>query len=378
MGKQRRDPFPKVSTWRASSILQLVHADICGPINPMSTSKKRYLLTFIDDFSRKTWVYFLVEKSEAFVVFKHYKAKVEKETEACIKALRTDRGGEFTSQDFTNFCGVNGIRRQLTAAYTPQQNDVAERKNQTIMNMVRCMLSGKQVPNIFWPEAVNWTVHILNRSPTFAVRSKTPEEAWSGIKPSVSHFRVFGCISHVHVPDNRRVKLDNKSRKCIFFGVSDESKVYRLFDPISHKIIISRDVVFEEDQRWDWEVCYNKEIVSDLVWEQDEGEGTGVGANEEESEANSIEESEGSETTDHVLQLKTKKWIMLIIVLLLLRMTHLMRKLMRTHLMISDNEDHQHGCKTMKVDKVSLRKKSPTLLIWHCLLTVIQFLLKMQ
>jgi hypothetical protein len=244
-------------------------------------------------------VYFLVEKSEAFVVFKHYKAKVEKEAEACIKALRTDRGGEFTSQDFTNFCGVNGIRRQLTAAYTPQQNGVAKRKNQTIMNMVRCMLSGKQVPNTFWPEAVNWTVHILNRSPTFAMRSKTPEEAWSGIKPSVSHFRVFGCISHIHVPDNKRVKLDNKSRKCIFFGVSDESKAYRLFDPISHKIIISRDVVFEEDQCWDWEVCYNKEIVSDLVWEQDEGEGTGVGANEEESEANSTEESEGSETTDH-------------------------------------------------------------------------------
>ena len=95
------------------------------------------------------------------------------------------------------------------------------------------------------------------------------------------------------------MKLDNKSRKFIFFGVSDESKAYRLFDHISHKIIISRDVVFEEDQRWDWEVCYNKEIVSDLVWEQDEGEGTGVGANEEESEANNTEESEGSETTDH-------------------------------------------------------------------------------
>jgi len=85
--------------------------------------------------------------------------------------------------------------------------------------MVRCMLSGKHIPKTFWPEVVNWTVHILNRSPTFAVRSKTPKEAWSGIKPSVSHFRVFECISHVHVPDNRRVKLDNKSHKCTFFGV---------------------------------------------------------------------------------------------------------------------------------------------------------------
>ena len=172
-------------------------------------------------------------------------------------------------------------------------------KNQTIMNMVHNMLSGKHIPKTFWPEAVNWTMHILNRSPTFAVRSKTPEEAWNVIKPSVSHFRVFGCTSHVHIPDNRRVKLDNKSHKCIFFGVSDESKVYRLFDPISHKIIVSRDVVFEEDQSWDWEVCYKEAIVADLVWETDEGEATNVGDNEEESEANSTEESEGSEETDH-------------------------------------------------------------------------------
>jgi transposase InsO family protein len=155
VGKQWRDSFLKASTWRASAILQLVHVDICGPINPISNSKKRYLLTFIDDFSRKTWVYFLVEKSEAFVVFKYYKAKVEKETRACTRALRTDRGGEFTSQDFTNFCGVNRIRRQLTATYTPQQNRVAERKNQTIMNMVCNMLSRKYIPKTFWPEVVN-------------------------------------------------------------------------------------------------------------------------------------------------------------------------------------------------------------------------------
>ena len=84
------------------------------------------------------------------------------------------------------------------------------------MNMVQSMLSGKNIPKTFWPEAVNWTVHILNRSPTLAVRSKTPEKAWSGKKPSVSYFRVFGCIAHAHVPDNRRIKLDNKSLKCIY------------------------------------------------------------------------------------------------------------------------------------------------------------------
>jgi len=128
---------------------------LCGPIIPISNSNKRYLICFIDDFSRKIWVYFLEEKSEAFIIFKYFKSLVEKETGSCIKSLRTDRGGEFTSQEFDQFCKENGIKRQLTAAYTPQQNRVAERKNTTIMNMVRSMISNKKILKSFWPEAVN-------------------------------------------------------------------------------------------------------------------------------------------------------------------------------------------------------------------------------
>ncbi|KAL5745296.1 hypothetical protein ACOSP7_026442 [Xanthoceras sorbifolium] len=96
VGKQQRDPFPREETWRASQILELVHADICGPISPMSNSNKRYMISFIDDYSRKVWVYFLIEKSEAFITFKKFKNHVEKETGLSIKGLRTDRGGEFT------------------------------------------------------------------------------------------------------------------------------------------------------------------------------------------------------------------------------------------------------------------------------------------
>ena len=250
VGKQHRDAIPKRSLWRASQRLQLVHADICGPIKPVSNSKKRYLISFIDDYSRKVWIYFLTEKSEAFTTFKNYKNLVEKETGAFICCLRTDRGREFTSLEFNAFCKTNGISRQLTAAYTPQQNGVAERKNRTIMNMVRSMLSEKQVPKNFWPEVVNWTAHVLNRSPTLAIKDMTPEEAWSGVKPNVDYFRVFGCIGHVHVPDNKRKKLDDKSFQCVLLGVSEESKAYRLYDPVSKKIVVSRDVVFEEDKCW--------------------------------------------------------------------------------------------------------------------------------
>lgn len=85
VGKQQRFSFPRKSTWRASKILQLVHADICGLIKPISNGKKRYLLTFTDDFNRETWVYFLIEKSEALAVFKGFKIHVEKETNLFIR-----------------------------------------------------------------------------------------------------------------------------------------------------------------------------------------------------------------------------------------------------------------------------------------------------
>lgn len=89
-------------------------------------------------------------------------------------------------------------------------------------------------------------------SPTLVVKDMTPEEAWSGFTPTVDHFRVFGCIGHVHIPDSKRTKLDNKSFKCVLLGLSEESKAYRLYDPVSKKIVVSRDVVFDENERWDW------------------------------------------------------------------------------------------------------------------------------
>ncbi|KAM1229407.1 hypothetical protein ACFX2G_040590 [Malus domestica] len=159
------------------------------------------------------------------------------------------------------------------------------------MNMVRSMLSAKQVPKNFWPEGVNWAVHVLNRCPTLAVKNKTPEEAWNGHKPSMDHFRIFGCIAHAHVPDNKRVKLNDKSYKCILLGVSEESKAYRLFDPVSQKIIISRDVVFEEDKQWVWDDHHKEVSMADLEWDIDEENGTEMTSHPE-SESNEETETE--------------------------------------------------------------------------------------
>lgn len=290
VSKQHRDSFPKASTWRASNKLELIHSDICGPINPVSNGGCRYFITFTDDFSRKTWTYPLKEKSSAFTMFKRFKALVENESNLTIKCFRTDRGGEFLSDEFNDFCREHGIKRQLTAAYTPQQNGVSERKNRTLMNMVRSMLNGRQVPKRFWPEAVVWATYVINRSPTLSLRDITPEEAWKGTKPSVSFFKVFGCIGYVHVPDSQRKKLDPKGIKCVLLGVSEESKAYKLYDPIQKKILISRDVVFAEDQSWNW-----NEKVKESQRSVDDGQSIELDINEQVNDAENADVNQDSD-----------------------------------------------------------------------------------
>eukprot|EP00253_Pinus_taeda_P013378 PITA_13378 len=152
-----------------------------------------------------------------------------------IKVLRTNRGGEYISKEFLQFCRENGIHKQFTARYTPQQNGVAERKNRTIMDMARSMLKGKHLPNDYWAEAVNCAAYILNRCPTKAVMNRVPEEAWSGRKQGVTHIKVFGCVAYARIPDQLRRKLDSKGEKCIFIGYSEESKAYRLYIPSTKK-----------------------------------------------------------------------------------------------------------------------------------------------
>ncbi|GKC81443.1 retrovirus-related pol polyprotein from transposon TNT 1-94 [Tanacetum coccineum] len=114
---------------------------------------------------------------EAFELFKKVKSMVKTKISSPICCLRTHRSGEFTSSTFNDFCANHGIRRQHTAAYTPQQNGVVERQNCTLMNMIKCMLNDKKIPLEFWPEAANWTAHVLNRCPTTAVKDKAPGEA---------------------------------------------------------------------------------------------------------------------------------------------------------------------------------------------------------
>jgi transposase InsO family protein len=185
--KQSRLSLTSGTSRRAKAPLQLVHTDICGPLDPISFGGNKYFITFIDDFSRKSWVYLLKEKSSALAVFKNFKAFTEAESNYKLVAIRSDRGGEYTLNAFQDFCRENGIKHQLTSAYTPQQNGIVERKNRTILDMTRSMLKEKGLPKQFWVEVVACSVYLLNWCPTKSVKNMTPQEAWSGYKPSVAH-----------------------------------------------------------------------------------------------------------------------------------------------------------------------------------------------
>ncbi|XP_013616919.1 PREDICTED: uncharacterized protein LOC106323322 [Brassica oleracea var. oleracea] len=140
------------------------------------------------------------------------------ETGISIKTFRTDHGGEFTSNEFNNFCEENGIQRHLTAPYSPQQNGVVERRNRTILEMTRSILKHMSVLNYMWGEAVRHVTYLINRSATRTLASKTPYEIFKGSKPNISHLRVFGCIGYARVSAPHKKKLDDRSRALVHLG----------------------------------------------------------------------------------------------------------------------------------------------------------------
>jgi len=164
----------------------------------------KYYMSFIDDHTRKVWVYFMKHKGELFQHFLNFKAMVEKEKGVSIKCLRSDGRGEYFSNEFSEYLKEHGIQRKYSCSYSPQQNGVAERKKMHIVKITCAMLNEKNLPNYFWAEVVATTVYIMNRTPTTIVHGMTPEEKCTCKKPNVSHLRVFGCIAYVHVPDENK------------------------------------------------------------------------------------------------------------------------------------------------------------------------------
>jgi hypothetical protein len=210
LGKHHREKIVSGVSYKAKYPLEIVHTYLCGPMQTPSLTCFVYFMTFIDDFSRKTWLYLLKHKYEAFDVFKKFKSMLENESGRTIKIPSSDKGGQYKLNEFIEFCDLHGIKRHFTARYTPQQNGVDERKNRTIMDMARSMLKEKHLSNEYWGDAVLFPVFILNRGLTKTVRDRVPRESWDGKPCNVSHLRIFGCVAFAHVPAEMGRKLDDK------------------------------------------------------------------------------------------------------------------------------------------------------------------------
>ncbi|CAL1354730.1 unnamed protein product [Linum trigynum] len=261
VGKQNRVAFKSSIPSRAKNVLDLVHSELCEPdVNVKSLGGARYFVTFIDDHSRKTWVYTLKTKDWALDVFKQFLALLERETGKKLKCIWTDNGGEYKGS-FSTFCKEHGIRQQFTPPKTPQLNGLAERMNRTLLERVMCLLSHSKLPQSFWGEALLAAVYVWNRSPSVPLKYDTPEKVWTGKEVSYKYLWVFGCMAFVHIPKDERSKLDSKTRPCVFIGYGQDEFGYRFFYPIQKKLIRSRDAVFIENETIE-DVVARKEVPS--------------------------------------------------------------------------------------------------------------------
>lgn len=269
LGKGHRTAIPKQSNHRAQKLLELVHSDVLGPLPVSSLAGAKYIITFIDDFSNWVVEYTMRRKSDALKCFKEYKAYAELHTEqklktlaigknneneieglstSRLKTLRSDNGGEYVSNEFKAFLAECGIKHQLTVAYTPQQNGVAERMNRTLLDLVRSMLLQKNIGKSFWAEAISTAVYIRNRVTSKSLpRNVTPYHLWHGEVPNLSHMRVFGSLCWYILPKHKLKKLDSRAKQGIMMGYCKSSKGYRVWDCALQKIVVSRDVRFDED-----------------------------------------------------------------------------------------------------------------------------------
>ena len=263
-GKQCKSSFEQSGTV-TSKPLELVHSDVCGKMGQKSLGGAEYFLTLLDDRTHYTWVYPLKTKDEVFQCFKEWQAEVENLTGRKIKTLRTDNGGEFTSNSFQAHLKSCGIRHELTIPKTPEQNGVAERLNRTLVETTRAMLLDAKLPHQFWAEAISTATYLRNRSPTSAVKGATPYEGWHGDKPQVKHLKVFGSTAYVHIPKDERGKLDSKTRKCVLLGYGSVQKGYRVYDHLTRKVFYSRNVKFDEREMEELRVEEEQPVQQPLI-----------------------------------------------------------------------------------------------------------------
>nr|GEX55605.1 hypothetical protein [Tanacetum cinerariifolium] len=219
LGKAKRKSFHTKTTLSSKRRLQLLHMDLCGPMWVASINGKRYVLVIFDDYSRYTWTYFLRSKDETPEFLIDFLRLVQRGLHAQVKIVRTDKGMKFLNKTLHAYFASEGILHQMSVARTPEQNDVVERRNRTLVEAARTMLSAAKVLLFFWAEAIATACFTQNRSLVIPRHEKTPYHIINDRKPSVKFFHIFGSLCYI-VRDGEN--LDKMKEKCDAYHVSSD------------------------------------------------------------------------------------------------------------------------------------------------------------
>jgi transposase InsO family protein len=232
-GKQVGSTHHDKNVMTTSRPLELLHMDLFGRVAYLSIGGSKYGLVIVDDFSCFTWVFFLQDKSENQRTIKRFLRRAQNEFELKVKKIRSDNGSEFKNLQVEEFLDEEGIKREFSAPYTPQQNRVVERKNRTLIDMARTMLGEFKMPERFWSEAMNTAYHTINWLYLHRLLKKTSYELLTGNKPNVSYFRVFGSKCYILVKKGRHSKFAPKDVEGFLLGYYSNTKAYRVFNKSS-------------------------------------------------------------------------------------------------------------------------------------------------
>ncbi|KAM1941073.1 hypothetical protein ACFX13_028698 [Malus domestica] len=246
-GKFTGLPFPSLAS-KSVIPFEVIHTDVWGLSPSVSIENYRYYVSFIDECTRYTWIFPIMNKAAVFGLFVQFQAFVHNYFNVSIRILQSDGGGEYVGLQFQNFLKNKGILHHKSCPYTPQQNGLAERKNRHITETAVTLLQQASLPPKFWYHACATAVYLINRMPTPVLAMQSPFAKLYNSPPKLDHLKIFGCACYPSLRPYRSHKLEPKTSECIFLGYAAQYKGIICFNPKDNKLIVSRHVLFDECQ----------------------------------------------------------------------------------------------------------------------------------
>ncbi|GJW48821.1 retrovirus-related pol polyprotein from transposon TNT 1-94 [Tanacetum coccineum] len=246
VSKAKRSSFKTKTVPSSKGRLNLLHMDLCGPMRVASINGKKYILVILDDYSRYTWTLFLRSKDETPKVLKDFLTMSQRNFQALVIYVRTDRGTEFLNKTLNAFFKEEGNEHQTSTPRTPEQNGVVERRNRTLVEAARTMLSASKLPVFFWAEAISTACYTQNRSIIILTHKKTAYHIINDRKPLIKHLYIFCCTCYLTRDGENLDKMKEKGDPCILVGYSTQSKGYRVYNKRTRLIVESIHLKFNE------------------------------------------------------------------------------------------------------------------------------------